>query len=289
MSNKVMTGQRGVLIPIGGAEDRGEEETPNLPFETKGVLKHVLSQANGLDSKIVVVTSASKMPVEVAAQYFHGFGRLGCKNVKHYHIVAKEECEDSALLKDFEEADIVYFSGGNQSRLPRFIGKTSLHDLLSKRYAEDSLVIAGTSAGAMAMSKKMIAGGSASEAFYKGAVKMRKGFGLVPELIIDTHFVRRGRFGRLAEAVARNPKCIGIGLAEDTGVIIRDGNSFRVIGSGMAIVMDPRTLTHNNHSILPEGTLLSMTGLTTHFLANGDRFSITDHTVEVLPVNEAFI
>lgn len=284
-----MTGQRGVLIPIGGAEDRGEELEPNLPFEEKGVLKHVLSQANGIDSKVVIVTSASKIPEEVATQYHYGFSRLGCTDIKHFHIIDKAECEDPALLKVFQDADVVYLSGGNQSRLPRFIGKTPLLDLLIKRYEKDSLVIAGTSAGAMVMSKFMIAGGSASEAFYKGAVKMRKGFSLIPELIIDTHFVRRGRFGRLAEAMAANPTCIGIGLAEDTGVVIRDGKTFRVIGSGMAIVMDPRTLTHNNHSILEEGTLMSMTGLTTHFLANGDRFSIEEHTVEVLPMGAEFI
>jgi cyanophycinase len=289
MSKKVMTGEKGVLIPIGGAEDRGEELEPKLPFEEKGVLKHVLSQANGRDSKVVIVTSASKIPEEVATQYHFGFSRLGCTDIKHFHIIDKAECEDQTLLKAFTDADIVFISGGNQSRLPQFIGNTPLLDLLVDRYNKDSLVIAGTSAGAMVMSKHMIAGGSASEAFYKGAVKLKKGFSLIPELIIDTHFVRRGRFGRLAEAMAANPNCIGLGLAEDTGVVIREGKTFRVIGSGMVIVMDPRTLTHNSHSILQKGTLLSMTGLTTHFLANGDRFSIEKHTVEVLPVNEAFI
>lgn len=286
---KEMTGKRGVLIPIGGAEDRGEELEPNLPFEKKGVLKHVLSQANGIDSKVVLVTSASKIPEEIATQYHFGFSRLGCKQIKHYHIIDPLECEEPELLKSFSEADVVFMTGGNQSRLPQFIGGTTLLELLKERYAKDSLVIAGTSAGAMVMSKYMIAGGSASEAFYKGAVKMKKGFSLIPELIIDTHFVRRGRFGRLAEAVAQRPMCIGIGLAEDTGVVIREGKEFRVIGSGMCIVMDPRSVSHNNHDILEEGTLMSMTGLTTHFLSNGDRFFIEEHTVEVLPMGEAFI
>ena len=280
---------RGVLIPIGGGEDRGEELKPKLPFDKKGVLKHVLDEAKGADSKVVVVTSASSIPEEVFEAYNHGFTRLGCKHLTHFHIQAKTECEDAKLLDTFAEADVIMFSGGNQAKLPRFIGDTKLHSLLLERYMNQPVVIAGTSAGAMAMSEKMVAGGSASEAFVKGAVNMKVGFGLIPELVIDTHFVRRGRFGRLAEAVAINPDCLGIGLAEDTGVIIKGGDHFTVIGSGMAIVMDPRTVSHNNHEVLKKGTLMSMTGLTTHFLSNGDKFSVTNHSVEVLPIDAAFI
>jgi cyanophycinase len=279
----------GLLIPIGGGEDRGEETDPILPFEEKGVLKHVLTLANGVDSRVVLVTSASSIPDEVSEQYRDGFKRLGCKSLCHYHITSKEECEDEKLLKTFSKADIVMFSGGNQSRLPKFIGKTSLHKLLMDRYSNEGLVIAGTSAGAMAMSKFMIAGGSASESLVKGAVRMKRGFGFIPGLIIDTHFVRRGRFGRLAEAVAKYPNCLGIGLAEDTGVVIQSEREFRVIGSGMAIVMDPRTLKHNNHELLEPGTPLSMTGMTVHFLANGDTFSLEDNQVKVLPMSADFI
>ncbi|MDA0973618.1 MAG: cyanophycinase [Bacteroidetes bacterium] len=284
-----VTGKQGVLIPIGGGEDRGEELEPVLPFETKGVLKHILTEANGVDSKVVLITTASKIPMEVAQQYRHGFNRLKCRSFKHYHFIDKTTCDEPEVMKDFEEADVVMFSGGNQSRLPRFLGKSALIAMLAERYKNDSLVIAGTSAGAMAMSKYMIAGGSASEAFYKGAVKTGQGFGLIANLIIDTHFVRRGRFGRLAEAVAKYPQCVGIGLAEDTGVVIKDGQDIRVIGSGMTIVMDPRTVTHNNHKILKEGTLLSMTGLTVHLLSNGDRFSLAEHATKVLPMGESYI
>lgn len=280
---------KGVLIPIGGGEDRGEEKEPRLPFEQKGVLKHVLDKAKGAKSKVVLVTSASSIPKEVSEAYRFGFGRLGCENFVHYHMTEKSESNEEALLKDFAEADVVMFSGGNQVKLPKRIRKTKLHDLLKERYWNDSLVIAGTSAGAMAMSEFMVAGGSASEAFVKGAVQMKTGLGFIPELIIDTHFVRRGRFGRLAEAVAINPQCVGIGLAEDTGVIIEDGDHFTVIGSGMAIVMDPRSVKHNNHSILKEGTLMSMTNLTTHLLSNGDKFRLSDHSTEVLPMGQSFI
>lgn len=279
----------GVLIPIGGSEDRGEELDPKLPFEQKGVLKHVIDEAKGADSKVVLVTSASNIPDEVSASYRHGFGRLGCTDLVHFHIKNKKECEEPELLEAFGKADVVMFSGGNQAKLPRYIRNTRLHDQLKHRFRNENLVIAGTSAGAMAMSEFMVAGGSASEAFVKGAVKMRVGLGFIPELIIDTHFVRRGRFGRLAEAVSKHSECVGIGLAEDTGVVIKNNEEFRVIGSGMCIVMDPRTVTHNNHKVLKDGTPMSIKGLTTHVLANGDRFDLRDHSVEVLPLGSAFI
>lgn len=279
----------GVLIPIGGAEDRGEELNPKLPFEKKGVLKHVIDEAKGADSKVVVVTTASSIPKEVFSQYREGFSRLGCKSIQHFHSTDKADCENETVLKACSEADVIMMSGGNQSKLPKFMANTSLINLIVERFENEPVVIAGTSAGAMAMSQNMIAGGSASEAFVKGAVKLKVGFGLIPDLIIDTHFVRRGRFGRLAEAVSKHPQCVGIGLAEDTGVIIKNNEEFRVIGSGMCIVMDPRTVTHNNHQILKEGSLMSVTGLTTHFLANGDQFDMKSHKVEVLPLDSEFI
>lgn len=279
----------GILIPIGGAEDRGEELSPKLPFEEKSVLKHVIDEAYGAQSKVVVVTTASSIPKEVFSQYRDGFARLGCTGMKHFHATAKEDCENEEVIKAFSEADVIMFSGGNQSKLPKCMGDTALLRLIHQRYMNEPVVIAGTSAGAMAMSENMIAGGSASEAFVKGAVKLKTGFGLIPELIIDTHFVRRGRFGRLAEAVAMYPTCIGIGLAEDSGLIIKNSEQFRVIGSGMVIVMDPRTLSHNNHKLLSEGALMSVVGLTTHFLANGDQFKISDHTTEILPLGSEYI
>jgi cyanophycinase len=107
----------------------------------------------------------------------------------------------------------------------------------------------------------MIGGGSSSEALQKGAVIMKQGMGFIPELIIDTHFVKRGRFGRMAEAVAMFPNLIGVGLADDTGLIIKHCNEFKVIGSGMVVLFDPSHLTHNTHAILKTGTPMSMSNL----------------------------
>ncbi|MEJ2113490.1 MAG: cyanophycinase, partial [Flavobacteriaceae bacterium] len=125
--------------------------------------------------------------------------------------------------------------------------------------------------------------------FKKGAVIMRKGLNLIPEVIIDTHFIQRGRFGRISEAVAKFPDLIGIGLAEDTGLMVKNGNECTVIGSGMAIIFDGSHLLHNNEKILKVGTPMTMTNLKIHVLANGDQFHIKTREIKVLPVESPFI
>ncbi len=279
----------GTLIPIGGSEDKGENQKTLRRFLEKGVLRHVLDEAKGNASKVVVIPTASRIPEEVGENYIKGFGLLGCTNVEVLNIRDKRQSEDKGILAAAAEADIVFLTGGNQIRIPQKIGGSSLHRLMVERYRNDGLVIAGTSAGAMCMAEHMIAGGSSSESLVKGAVKLKGGMGLIPELIVDTHFVRRGRFGRLAEAVAAHPDRLGIGIAEDTGVIIRDGGSFTVIGSGLVMVMDPSALTHNTHALLKMGTPMSLSNLTVHILANGDRFTLGNKQVDVLPIGKAFV
>lgn len=112
---------------------------------------------------------------------------------------------------------------------------------------------------------------------------------LIPQLIIDTHFIQRGRFGRIAEAVARFPDRIGIGIAEDTGLIIKNGNSCDVIGSGMVILFDPGSLTHNKFALLKEGTPLTMTNLITHVLSAGDSYDIKQRKVSVMPAVKSLL
>jgi cyanophycinase len=280
---------KGTLIPVGGSEDKGDHENGLLTFIEKGILSHVLRESGGSNARVVVIPTASKIPEEVGQNYIDAFAKLGCYNVEVINITDKKQSEDPAVLKSVAAADCVMFSGGNQSRIPLKIANTPLHKLLIERYTNEKFVIAGTSAGAMAMAGRMIAGGSSSEALQKGAVKMRSGLGLIPELIVDTHFVRRGRFGRLAEAVACYPSLLGVGIAEDTGIIIRNGREFTVIGSGMVVVMDPSGLTHNTHKLLKNGTPMSLSNLTVHILANGDHFILDNKMVEVLPIEKSFV
>lgn len=283
---------KGTLIPIGGNEDKGIEESEiyTLEFIDEGILYHVVKEAGGVNAKIVVVPTASSIPVEVGENYLTAFSTLGCKNVDVLDIRSKDDSETEHAINLIKNADCVMFSGGDQSKITDKIGGTTIHNILVERYKNDEgFVIAGTSAGAMAMANEMIAGGSASESFIKGAVNMYKGLGLIPELIIDTHFIRRGRFGRQSEAVAKFPNLIGFGLAEDTGMIIKNGNDCTVIGSGMVIVFDGSQLTHNNEKILEEGTPMTMANLTIHVLSNGDEYNIKTRKVKVLPIEAPFI
>ncbi|MDX1470429.1 MAG: cyanophycinase [Flavobacteriaceae bacterium] len=275
---------KGVIIPIGGNEDKGvlRKERFTLEFVEKGILFRVLNEARGKDSRVVIIPTASNIPTEVANIYLEAFSKLGCKNIEILDIRRRAESEEDHSLGLIEKADCVMFSGGNQSKIIEHIGGTSLHNLLKERYENDKgFVIAGTSAGAMSMSSQMIAGGSSKESFIKGAVKMHYGLGFLPNLIIDSHFITRGRFGRLAEAVAKHTDCIGVGLAEDTGIIVKKGKEFEVIGSGMVLVFDPRSVKHNNEAVVSKGMPMSLTNLKTHVLANGDRFNIKRKHVKV--------
>ena len=287
-----MLTNKGILIPIGGNEDKGIEENEqySLEFIDEGILYHVVKEAGGTDAKIVVIPTASSIPVEVGENYLTAFTSLGCKNVEVLDIRSKEDSETEHAITLIKNANCIMFSGGNQSKITDKIGGTTIHNILAERYKnEEGFVIAGTSAGAMVMANEMIAGGSATESFVKGAVNMYKGLGLIPELVIDTHFIRRGRFGRQSEAVAKFPNLLGIGLAEDTGMIIKNGNDCTVIGSGMVIVFDGRTLTHNNEKILEEGTPMTMANLTVHVLSNSDEYDIRNRKVKVLPIEAPFI
>ena len=283
---------KGTLIPIGGNEDKGVEDNElyNLEFIEEGILYHVVEEAGGIDANIVVIPTASSIPVEVGENYVNAFTKLGCKNIKVLDIRSKKDAEKQASIDLIKAANCIMFSGGNQSKITNKLGGSEIAKILTDRYQnEEGFVIAGTSAGAMVMANEMIAGGSASEAFVKGAVKMYKGIGLIPELIIDTHFIRRGRFGRQSEAIAKFPNLIGIGLAEDTGMIIKNGNDCTVIGSGMAIIFDGSKLTHNNEKILEEGTPMTMVNLTVHVLSNSDQYDIKHRKVSVLPIEAPFI
>lgn len=282
---------KGTLIPIGGNEDKGHEakERYTLEYIDDGILSRVVKESGGIDAKIIVIPTASSIPIEVGENYLDAFAKLGCTNVQILDIRNREDSEKQESIDMIKTANCLMFSGGNQSKITDKIGDTIIHKIMMERYRnEEGFVIAGTSAGAMMMTSEMIAGGSSTDAFFKGTVTMRKGLGLIPELIIDTHFIQRGRFGRQAEAVAIYPNLLGIGLAEDTGMVIKN-NKFEVIGSGMIIIFDPKTLTHNNEKLLPENTPMTMANLTVHVLSNSDQFNIKTRKVKVLPIDAPFV
>lgn len=288
MANSVA---KGILIPIGGNEDKGLEknEMYTLEFIQNGILQHVVREAGGKDARIVIVPTASSIPDEVIENYLSAFDKLGCTHIQVMDIRKREQSELPENIAMISSANAVLFSGGDQSKITKKIGGTTIHSILKDKYENERFVIAGTSAGAMMMSTEMITGGNATESFRKGVVGMGSGMGFTPHLIIDSHFIQRGRFGRLTEAVAKFPNLIGIGLAEDTGLIIRNNNEFEVIGSGMVIIFDGRNLIHNNENILEKGVPMTLTNLVTHVLSNGDQFEIDTRKIKVLPMDADFV
>ena len=165
------------------------------------------------------------------------------------------------------------FSGGNQLRLTSTFGGTSFLQIILERYNEEEhFLVAGTSAGAMAMSNTMIYEGNAVVAHLKGEVKITTGLGFMDDVIFDSHFEKRGRFGRLAQAVASNPSCIGIGLGEDTGVLISNGNKMEAIGSGLVVILDGHDIRHSNIADIPDGCPISIENMKVHFLEKGNGY-----------------
>jgi cyanophycinase len=274
---------RGKLIAVGGNEDKGTYPTSRskrkyyLNFFELGILKRVVSESGKADPRIEVITTASMIPQEVGPIYTSSFAMLNCHNVGIMDIRTPEDARQPEYLERLLAADVIMMSGGNQSRLREMFAETDFLDALLRRYyAEPDFVIAGTSAGAMAMSQHMIRGGSVPDSLLKGAVKMGIGLGLLPTAIIDSHFVKRGRFGRLIESVALYPKLIGIGLGEDTGVLITEGHLVETIGSNLVIIMDGHDIVHNNAAAAKKGTTLSIENVRMHVLAKGNVYCITE-------------
>jgi cyanophycinase len=236
---------KGKLISVGGAEDKGTDleqgfiQRNRLNFFELGILKRFVDELGGVEKRIEVITTASSIPTEVGENYQDAFGKIGCVNVGVLDIRKREDVFSEEYIQRIKDADGVMFSGGDQLRLTSIFGGTDIYSILHERYMnEEGFVIAGTSAGAMAMSNTMIYQGKSELAHLKGEVKITTGLAFMADVIIDSHFDKRGRFNRLAQAVASNPQCIGIGLGEDTGVIVTSGNHLEVVGSGAVVIVD---------------------------------------------------
>ncbi len=274
---------KGKLIAIGGAEDKGtdlekgEIHRNNLNFFELGILKRIVDEAGGSLARIEVITTASMIPYEVGDNYLNAFGKIGCTNINCMHIRNRADALTEEYLERIRICDAVMFSGGNQLRLTStFGGTTFLQIILERLKTEESFIVAGTSAGAMAMSKTMIYEGNATRAHLKGEVKITTGLGFLEHVIIDSHFEKRGRFGRLAQAVATNPACIGIGLGEDTGMLITDGNKMEAIGSGCVIIIDGHDIAHSNIADIPDGNPFSTENLKVHICEKGNGYLINE-------------
>lgn len=275
-----MNKPKGKLIAIGGNEDKGSYPNPRskkkyyLDFFELGILKRFLSEIPNRNPTIEVVTTASLIPEEVGERYESAFAILGCDKINMMHIREEEDALRQEYIERIRVADGVMFSGGDQSRLTRIFGGTEFLQIVKDRYWHENFIVAGTSAGAMAMSEIMIKGGSSTEALLRGSVKLGHGFGLINGVIIDSHFVIRGRFGRLMEAVVTHPKTVGIGLGEDTGVLITDGHMIETIGSNLVVIVDGHGVDYTNINDIAPGRPVAISGMMMHVLAKGNVFNI---------------
>lgn len=277
--NDLMEFAKGKLLAIGGAEDKGtnletgEIHRNNLNFFELGILRRIVEETGGTGTRIEVITTASMIPVEVGDNYLNAFGKIGCTDIGIMHIRNRADATQEDYLERIKSCDAVMFSGGNQMRLTSTFGGTDFLDIILKRYkSEPRYLVAGTSAGAMAMSNTMIYEGNASRAHLKGEVKITTGLGFMDGVIFDSHFEKRGRFGRLAQAIAANPSCIGVGLGEDTGMLITDGNRMEAIGSGLVMILDGHDIRHSNIADIPYGNPISMENLKVHFCEKGNGY-----------------
>ncbi|SFC27780.1 cyanophycinase [Flexibacter flexilis DSM 6793] len=276
-----MEAPKGKLIAIGGNVDIGTDEKgsvadSSIHFFEFGILQRILSEMKGRESVIEVITTASLIPEEIGQSYLEAFARLGCHTANVMHIKNRLDTANPEYLERIQKADGVLFTGGNQLRLSSIYGGTEILCTMQRRYQTENFLIAGTSAGAMAMSSTMIYEGESSEALFKGEVKISTGFDFISNVIIDTHFITRGRFGRLAQSVASNPACIGLGLGEDTGVLITNGNHLETIGSGLVLIFDGHEMKHTNIAELPEGFPISIEHLIVHVLAKGNSYLLRE-------------
>jgi len=272
---------KGKLIIIGGAVDTGSftekqfDVPDNLNFFERGILKCIINESskNKL-SRIEIVTTASSIPEKVGEEYLKAFRQLEVEDVDVLNIKSREEANSLDNNERLRKADVIVFTGGDQLRLTSIFGGTAFHTLLLEKYEQENFVIAGTSAGAAASSNNMIYQGSSREALLKGEVKITAGLGFINNVIIDTHFVQRGRIGRLLYACASNPVCLGIGLGEDTGLLITDGNDMKAIGSGLVILVDGTQMRDTNITDVEMGSPVSIENLIVHVMALGDHFDL---------------
>lgn len=254
----------GNLIIIGGAEDKeGDKE----------ILKRVAKYIDSENEKLVIATIATQYPEKSYEKYKSVFTKLGIKNIDKLDINSREDAFDSKNINLVKEANLLFFTGGDQLRITSMVGGSPIYDAI-KSLASNGGLIAGTSAGASVMSDTMIVQGEDDESPHKCTLKMSPGLGLVNNIIIDQHFAQRGRIGRLLTAIAQNPEVLGIGIDEDTAIIVSDKGMAEVIGSGAVYFIDGSCIDYSNVSEQYSQEVLSMFNVKLHVLKEGNRFNL---------------
>jgi cyanophycinase len=254
----------GLLMAIGGAEDKVRE---------RAVLRRFVEACGGADANIVVLATASEQP-ETGERYAEVFYSMHAQTVETLRIVIRED----ALAAGPEVHDLLqyatgfFMTGGSQLRISSALGGTALAATLRRRHAE-GMVVAGTSAGAAVLSRHMIAMGESGGTPKRRLVQMAQGLGFAPDLVIDQHFRRRDRMGRLITALSYNPEPLGVGIDEDTAAVL-EGDVLTVLGAGAVTVVDASALRFTDSHAVRRGQPVAMLGLKVDFLTSGCRYDV---------------
>ena len=268
---------RGAIMPIGGAEAK---------TGTRDILARVLALAGGAEARIVVVPTASELP-DTGDRYADLFTDLGARQADVLTITERKHAHEPGVLQTVEQATGIFLTGGNQLRLSTILGGTPLAQAIRRQNAA-GVVVAGTSAGAAVIPEHMIAGGVTGPTPTPESVTLAPGLGLTNRLVIDQHFRQRDRLGRLLTAVSYNPFATGVGIDEDTALVLGPDNVFEVVGSGTVTVVDPSDLSFSSMDSARMGQPVSLIGLTVHVLAAGCRYD-TETRVAEAPARVPFL
>lgn len=269
-------GERGWIIPIGGAEEKEND---------RRILSRFVDLCGGEDADIVVFPTASRL-ADTGARYERIFRDLGATEVEAIDFDTRRDCEERSRLERIARASGIFFTGGNQLRITTLLGGTSVAKLIRQRNA-NGVAVAGTSAGAAILSEHMIAFGEEGGSPRAGSVRLAPGLGLTNRFIIDQHFRQRDRLGRLASALAFNPFAIGIGLDEDTAAFIGPDNTLEVEGSGSVTVIDASNLQFSSMDRADEGDPICLLGLGIHMLVRGATFNLYTRYASAGTLNSA--
>lgn len=256
-------GERGWIVPIGGAENKSESPS---------ILQRFVEISGGDAAEILVIPTASQL-ADTGPRYQRLFGELGAQRVDVLDFDTRRDCQESNRLDRIERASGIFFTGGNQLRLSTILGGTPAAKLIRERNAA-GITVGGTSAGASILSEHMIGFGKEGSSPQADSVRLAPGLGLTNRFVIDQHFRQRDRLGRLVAALAYNPFAIGIGLDEDTAAFIGPDNTLEVEGSGAVTVVDADELTFSSMADVREDEPVCLLGLKVHILVAGATFNL---------------
>ena len=253
----------GSVIIIGGAEDKVRDRV---------ILSRFVTLAGGRDATIVVISTASSLGVEAGDRYRQVLTELGVAKVRIIHAITRAQANDEASALMIRDATGIFMTGGNQLRLSSTIGGTRLADAVLDSFRRGA-VVAGTSAGASAMSSHMIAFGASGATPKHRMAQIAVGLGVVPGVIIDQHFQQRNRLGRLLSLIAQNPSLLGLGVDEDTAGVVGPDHVMEVIGRGSITVVDGARSETDAWEVKGHRPLM-ISGVVLHSLPAGYRFDL---------------